>query len=462
MHHAIKRILLSGILMLSLPFAGTAQTPQNIAEVLEAVNIDSMMQTVAHLSGHTPFVLNGKMDSLWTRYTFSPQIYKAQDYLEDRLTRLGYAPLVDEYTAIGKVAGMSLTALCQGWPPSDEQAILVPADATGKAAMLLHNVIAEKTGTLHPEKIYILCGHYDSIVWIDGDPSSSYNQAPGADDNATGVATVIEAARLLRDVELPYTVRFILFSGEERGLYGSRHYAGEARGRGDQILGVLNVDMIGYHHGLTSPLYTQIHTGDYNTSNALGQRMADNAEDWGLQVIPEIKARSNASWSSDHSPFWSEGYTAIFVSEDWLRSRNPFYHTVYDKTSTLNNAYFTECARMIIGTLAELNGMDNQTGITEPVQLPIDFALAPPFPNPFNPQVTIPWTQAQSSRVRITIHNVLGQTVSLLNDAPMEAGAHARVWNGCDAQGRPMPTGVYFVRASTGRSQVMRKIILSR
>jgi|GEM_PF-444837 len=454
--------LLTILTTFSLSVTATAQNEQALEALLQNVSVDSLMHTVAQLSGDTTFVLDGKIDSLWTRYTFSPEIYKAQAYLEDRLTRLGYTPSIDEYSAIGKIAITSPTALCQGWPPSNQNPVIAPADATGKAAFTLHNVIAEKTGTLHPEDIYIICAHYDSIVWIEGDPSSSYNHAPGADDNATGTAAVIEAARLLKDEELPYTVRFILFSGEERGLHGSRHYAVEARKRGDNILGVLNVDMIGYHNRNTSQLNTQIHTGDYNTSNALGQQLADNAESWGLQILPEIMARSNASWSSDHSPFWSEGYTAVFVTEDWLRSRNPYYHSDYDQASTLDSAYFEACAQMVIGTLADLAGLGELVSVDEPATRPRDFTLGVPYPNPFNPRVTVPWTQARAAQVRITVHNILGHTVHVMADGMMESGTHRLHWDGRDAAGLPMPSGVYFVRSLTGDRQMIRKIVLSK
>jgi hypothetical protein len=103
------------------------------------------------------------------------------------------------------------------------------------------NVVGIKTGTLYPDSIYtVVCGHFDATSYL------SPNIAPGADDNASGTASVIEAMRVMRNYQFEYSVRYIAFSGEEFGLYGSYYYASLARSQGDSILGVLNADMIAY------------------------------------------------------------------------------------------------------------------------------------------------------------------------------------------------------------------------
>jgi hypothetical protein len=81
------------------------------------------------------------------------------------------------------------------------------------------NVVGEKPGASFPDDILIICAHYDSTS------GSALTLAPGADDNASGTAAVVEAARILAPVPLDFTVRFIAFSGEEQGLYGSRYHA---------------------------------------------------------------------------------------------------------------------------------------------------------------------------------------------------------------------------------------------
>jgi len=85
------------------------------------------------------------------------------------------------------------------------------------------------------DEIYVVCAHYDSV------PGS-----PGADDNGSGTAAVLAVASVLSNYKFQHTIRFVTFSGEEEGLLGSDDYAGRAQNNGDNIVGVINADMIGY------------------------------------------------------------------------------------------------------------------------------------------------------------------------------------------------------------------------
>ncbi|MBK6681102.1 MAG: M20/M25/M40 family metallo-hydrolase [Ignavibacteriales bacterium] len=100
------------------------------------------------------------------------------------------------------------------------------------------NVIGVKTGTQFPNQKYIICAHFDDM------PSGA--TAPGADDNGSGTAAVMEAARILSQYTFPYTIVFALWDEEEQGLVGSAYYANQASIAGDSILGVVNMDMIAY------------------------------------------------------------------------------------------------------------------------------------------------------------------------------------------------------------------------
>ncbi|GAI54603.1 unnamed protein product, partial [marine sediment metagenome] len=103
------------------------------------------------------------------------------------------------------------------------------------------NVIGVKRGVIHPDSIYaVICGHFDATSYL------APEIAPGADDNASGTTSVLEATRVMKDYEFEYSIRYIAFSGEEFGLYGSEYYASMACSQGDNILGVLNGDMIAY------------------------------------------------------------------------------------------------------------------------------------------------------------------------------------------------------------------------
>ena len=99
-------------------------------------------------------------------------------------------------------------------------------------------MVAVQPGALVPDEIVVIGAHYDSY--------SRLSPEPGADDNATGVAAVLETARILAPGEYERTIVYIAFSGEEQGLVGSEAWASDARARGLDIRAVINIDMIGY------------------------------------------------------------------------------------------------------------------------------------------------------------------------------------------------------------------------
>lgn len=210
--------------------------------------------------------------------------------------------------------------------------------STGYAS---RNVVAEKTGETFPDDIFIICSHYDSYS------PSRLTLAPGADDNASGTAAVLEAARVLAPYPLDYTVRFIAFSAEEWGLWGSRAYADAARAAGDRILGVINLDMIGYADATPEDLQIIVNDG----SAWLADLFASAGPNYG--PVTATKMVDQTIVYSDHSPFWDNGYPALLAIEDYPLN-NPYYHQTTDTLDRLNGGFYTAAARASIGLLAEL------------------------------------------------------------------------------------------------------------
>nr|MBC8443441.1 M20/M25/M40 family metallo-hydrolase [PVC group bacterium] len=106
------------------------------------------------------------------------------------------------------------------------------------------NVLAWKEGSTRPDEYVVIGGHYDSVTTDNfSDPNAP---APGADDNGTGIAGVLEAARLLADLELERSVIFACWSGEELGLRGSHAWVNDAVAQGLDIIIYLNMDCLGY------------------------------------------------------------------------------------------------------------------------------------------------------------------------------------------------------------------------
>jgi Zn-dependent M28 family amino/carboxypeptidase len=192
----------------------------------------------------------------------------------------------------------------------------------------MRNVIGEKLGEAHPESIIIVCGHLDCT---SEDP---YVDAPGAEDNGTGTAVVLEAARAFGEFPCDLTVRFVTFSGEEQGLIGSDLYAAYAQSHGEIIAAVINVDMVGYSGPYAQDMYI---FSDQN-SHALGALGASIIDQYtNLDTLPVYE--TNPRYGSDHYPFAIRGYSAIFFIDAWFGyDWYPYYHTSADTVGNLNMA----------------------------------------------------------------------------------------------------------------------------
>lgn len=246
------------------------------------------------------------------------------------------------------------------------------------------NIIGVLPGTGRLPGYYIICAHYDAIA---GDSEEfpnpvteppwfwwCENPAPGADDNATGVATVLEAARALSGISFPFDIRFILLSGEELGLHGSTAYAdsvaGYRAGAGlvappDTIYGVLNVDMIAYRPEDTVTDSCHIVT---NPSTVwFADWIIDTVEPPYSDLFPNFGARriDKALAYSDHAPFWAHDYDALVAIEHWNpRGRNPYYHTNEDESGTVYPSQLVSITRMVAGAVARLAEPDGQFNLT--------------------------------------------------------------------------------------------------
>ncbi len=203
------------------------------------------------------------------------------------------------------------------------------------------NVVATLPGRTAPDQVVVVTGHYDSYS------NDALKLAPGADDNASGTAVVVELARVLGKYSFDYTIRFIAFSAEEWGLYGSKHYAQAAKSAGEHIIAVVNLDMVAYTDRLPEDLDLIVNPRSEWVANAF----ANAAATWA--PMPTLKVVNASLTYSDHAPFWDQGYSAVCGIED-ANPSNPNYHKTYDTFSTLNMDFATSVARASLATVAML------------------------------------------------------------------------------------------------------------
>lgn len=262
------------------------------------------------------------------------------------------------------------------------------------------NVIATQTGTTYPEKYWIICGHLDSTS-----PQASTN-APGADDNGSGSAAVVEAARIMSQYDFEYTVRYILWGGEEQGLYGSAHYADSVAAVGDEVLGVINLDMIFY--GPTPDDQAELH---YNTaSNSLGLAF-DAISDTYVPALGKVVANPPVS-ASDHSSFWNVGYPALLSIEKEVWN-NPYYHQTTDIMANYLQ-YFpfgTNMTKAAIATVAylavpEVTGIegDYSQNILPEVSINLQF-------NPVSTSAFLNVNLATTSSTHLRVYDLSGREI---------------------------------------------------
>ena len=218
----------------------------------------------------------------------------------------------------------------------------------------LRNVEAELKGASRPGEIVVIGAHYDSVPGC-----------PGADDNATGVAVLIELARSLLATPPARTVRFVGFVNEEPPFFqtaamGSLRYAATSRERGEQIVAMISIESVGYYADAPGsqryPFPFNLFypsTGDFiafvanvGSRRLLHQAMRsfrDHAR------LPSEGAAAPAwmegiGWS-DHWAFWQHGYRAIMVTDTAL-FRNPHYHTAGDTPDKID---YPRMARLVAG-----------------------------------------------------------------------------------------------------------------
>ncbi|MHC4347911.1 MAG: M20/M25/M40 family metallo-hydrolase [Planctomycetota bacterium] len=212
------------------------------------------------------------------------------------------------------------------------------------------NVIGELPGTTYPDDIYVLCGHYDT--YHAGDQL----HAPGCDDNGSGTAAVMMAARILAAHPPEATIRFIAFSGEEQWMVGSEAYAADAAAAGENIVAAINLDMFlqpGFDNQDPDPDY-DIDIGANDASQWL-------VEDLGLKMTLytpiAYELHADDGFVSDQWGFWQSGYDAAGLIENtpqeiWGGS-NDAYHQL---TDTMDNPdYDWDFALHVIrGSMASL------------------------------------------------------------------------------------------------------------
>lgn len=237
--------------------------------------------------------------------------------------------------------------------------------------LLLHNVVAEFPGT-EPESLVLVTAHLDSTAASSSPYNAAHDPAPGADDDASGVAAVLMIAKVLAGLRATRrtkrTIRFVLFNAEEDGLVGSKAYARGMAAQGADIAAVFQMDMIGYRGAHSAPPRNyEVHAGYPPSPDVEARSLALAQFIQGVagtvapnlnppQIYPDRKSGADdlAAGRSDHASFQERGYAACVLSEDFFAGPrddspdaepNPNYHKRTDRE--IDYDYAADIARVV-------------------------------------------------------------------------------------------------------------------
>lgn len=313
---ALAAALAAAALLAAGAAAPLAAVPVQLKQrVVARVDSAAWCDDVRLLSGDREFDWQGSPRLIQTRYIGTEGNALAADWLAAQLEALGYAVSLDSFV----------------YDPASENVVC-------------RNVRAEKLGDTAPGRVVLLGAHYDSRS-----ATNPLRSAPGAEDNATGAALVLAAARALAGRECALTLRFVLFSAEELGALGSRHERDRLLAAGDTLQAAVLADMVCWHR--TDPILL---CDGANASAWLPELVLANLRLFtgsgdSLQLSPQGRI------GSDHRPFLEIGLPAVLLaSADW--SLYPGYHTIDDRWYHLadKTALGVDASRAAVAALADL------------------------------------------------------------------------------------------------------------
>ncbi len=239
------------------------------------------------------------------------------------------------------------------WYPSEQIEIQTYPATINDQPIKGKNLILTIPGILKQEEEVILSAHLDSQS-----RQTPEKTAPGAEDNASGSAALLEAARLLRGHTFERTIRIIWFTGEEQGMLGSKAYVKAVQNQG-AIQAVINLDMFGFDSD--NDRCFEMHVGALPASDRIGQCFLQTIRQYDLGLPRPDYLTTTATSLSDHGSFWTRNIGAIEILENMFdqdpaagcakSDRNPNYHTPQDTYDRLNPDSAIRIVRAGLATL---------------------------------------------------------------------------------------------------------------
>src|SRR5437764_4697146 len=326
-------------ILLSLFLALSAHAQCDLDKILPQLDGNRMKATV------------DKLAAFGTRHSLSPKIAEARAWILDELTKIAAA------------SNGRMTVRYQSSTHSGARTNNQPVEFV--------NVVATIKGTSDPDRIFLASGHYDSV---NSDQKDITGPAPGADDDASGTAVILELARILSQHPAKATIVLAAVSGEEQGLYGSQGLADEAAAQKWNIEGDITNDIVGGIAGLngaidnrTVRIFSANQTPNAESSARHWARfIRDGVRQWLPNARPMLVYRLDRyARGGDHRPFFEKGFPAVRFTE-----ANEDYRHQHQNVRVENGVHYGDLPEFVSGdymrVVAGVNAIALVTGACAP------------------------------------------------------------------------------------------------
>jgi aminopeptidase YwaD len=344
--------------------------------------------------------------SLLLSLGFSAQTFiQAYQDRANLVTQTNINTYLQEFTSYGiKKTGTVANTNTLNWLKTKYQsfgytATQIVEDPFNEGGYSSKNLIVTKTGTLYPNEFIIICGHFDTVT------------GPGANDNGSGVAVILEVARILKNIPTEYSIKFINFSGEEQGLYGSYHYVENvvnATNPKMNIKLVFNIDQVGGKIGNTNnTIFCDRDMGGISSNNAASQQITQQLANC-TEMYSPLQTGFDPAYASDYVPFEENGE---IITGFYEYTRSYTEHTVNDTYANVDKTYVYNVAKAAVGAVQHFSVAHTQNLST--VDCPPEKMLQSLkiYPNPATDVVNIEMINASLKNFSFTVTDSTGKAL---------------------------------------------------
>lgn len=407
----MKKLAVLCIMLVVTMLTGTlfAQNEEDMNRLLPQINADSVLRTVNDLENFgSRFALRDGGNR------------EVAEYIVQRLENYGIPAVVD-----------SFYYEANNW-------------LTGEYAQWFYNVRGILSSEASKDDSIVIVGaHLDAISY-----DSNYgllDQAPGADDNASGVAVMLELARICHANGLRFKrdIHFMAYDGEELGLLGSYNDAWKHDTAGDRVAVMLNNDMVSYQPDDDWKL--TLHWYD-NALDIVSRATEICSQFTDITPVVPTEDENGDSHYSDSYAYYQFGFRAVFAIEHIFSTS---YHTFHDVSDSNNYDFLAEVARYNLAMLVAYTELDNTVCVEEQNVAP----MARLYPNPVADKVCLQYQLLNNSAVEITLTDLMGRVVMQRNLPAQAAGIHLM-----ELDLSQLPSGVYLCRICMDKGSETLKI----